>query len=174
MKKLLVSLILFCCFCSCEAPKMILKGNYQETPYSVETSKSLEEVWSNIIDLFSTHGISIKIIDKSSGLITSDHTSFLNNYTYEDEYGKPINPNAYVVIYKLKNGFGTPLPPDYIEGDWNIRIKNIDGKTIINVNLVNLRSTFTTQASRYGPSSIINIPVKSTGVFEKVIAESIR
>ena len=171
MKKLLP---LFCvALISCTISKSTLKGKYQDTPFQIETSKSFEETWSKLIDLFAQKGLSIKIIDKSSGLITSEKTSFLSSFTYEDALGKPINPNAFVVSAKT-SFMGTAYPPQSLTGEWNVRIKQGDGKTIINVNLVNLTGQYVMAATRYGGQTTGEIDAKSTGVFEKLIADQIR
>lgn len=46
-------------------------------------------------------------------------------------------------------------------GDWNIRVKERDGKTVINLNLVNLDCYYLTS---YG---MTKVPIRSTGVFEQ-------
>ena len=117
-----------------------LKGTYLDKPYEVVSDKKFEQVWTNIIDLFATKGLSIKLIDKSSGLIISEKTSFINDYSFEDKTGKLENPNASVVIEKITySGYNQSAKPEKITGEWNIRIKeNSDGKTIVNVNLTNI------------------------------------
>ncbi len=126
---------------SCTVTKSTLKGKHQDTPYQIETTKSFEETWSKLIDLFAQKGLSIKIIDKSSGLITSEKTSFQSSYTYEDALGKPVNPNAFIVVAKTSY-MGTVYPPSSLTGEWNVRIKQGEGKTTINVNLVNLNGQY--------------------------------
>lgn len=125
-------LIPFVCIAlvSCTFYKATLKGKYQDTPFQIETSKSYEETWSELIDLFAQKRLSIKIIDKSSGLITSEKTSFLSSFTYEDAQGKPINPNAFVVSANTSYE-GKVHPPISLTEEWNIRIKQGEGKTII-------------------------------------------
>ena len=157
----------------CTVTKATLKGKYQDTPYQIETTKSFEETWSKLIDLFAQKGLSIKIIDKSSGLITSEKTSFQSSYTYEDAIGKPVNPNAFVVVAKTSY-MGAVYPPSSITGEWNVRIKQGEGKTLINVNLVNLNGQYVMAATRYGGQTTGEIDAKSTGVFEKLIADQIR
>ncbi len=63
----------------------------------ITTTKSVDEVWSKVIDLFAIKGLSIKIIDKLSGLLTSDPFSFLGKNTIETETGTLINTSAWVV-----------------------------------------------------------------------------
>lgn len=173
MKKIILFFLI--ALTSCSAPKSTLTGKYQDTPYQIETSKSLDETWSAIIDLFATKGLSIKIIDKSSGLITSNKTSFLFSYTYENKQGQPEDPNAFVVVNKLKGGFGNTLNPQVLTGEWNIRIKEVNSKTVINVNLVNIIAQYTApRTTTYTAEHTYNLVAKSTGVFEKLIADQIK
>lgn len=76
-----------------------MKGSYygSEKPLMITTTKSVDEVWSKVIDLFAIKGLSIKIIDKLSGLLTSDPFSFLGKNTIETETGTLINTSAWVV-----------------------------------------------------------------------------
>ena len=113
--------------------------------------------------------MSIKIIDKSSGLIVSEKTKL--SWTREDKKGNLINPGAFVVVQSYNTMAQAVL--SYVTGDWNVRIKPLEnGKTSINVNLVNIKAT-NTGAKLYGLYEY-DIPAKSTGVFEKTIAEQFR
>lgn len=143
-----------------------LDGAYQSGSSYSKTNLSKEEVWNNVIDFFAVNGISITTIDKSSGLIVASKTSFRNNFTREKN-DKPLDSNAYVVIPSVRVGFGGWYVPDEIVGDWNIRIKEneTDGKTMVNINLVNLSCS-----PRIGGTTN-NVPVRSTGVFEKKILD---
>ncbi|RFS17356.1 hypothetical protein [Emticicia sp. C21] len=88
MKKMLTLLFLSYALFSCTGPKSIpIKGAYLEKPFTVYSEKSVEDVWSKVIDIFATSGITIKIIDKSSGLIVTDDYSFLKSYTFETTGG---------------------------------------------------------------------------------------
>lgn len=169
--KQLTLILLIALVSSCGAPKRILKGTYQDTPYQIETNKSFDDVWSNVIDMFATKGLSIKIIDKSSGIITSGTTSFLSSYCYETKEGKLFNPNAFVVVNMIKNWAGSSLQPQVVTGEWNIRVKKVEDKTIINVNLVNIIAQYKEPSS---PFTVWNLEAKSTGVFEKTIADIVR
>jgi hypothetical protein len=160
-------------FFASSAPSHMLKGNYQNTPYQIETTKSFDEVWSNVIDMFATKGLSIKIIDKSSGLIISDKTSFISSFTYENKEGLLIKPNAFIVINMIKS-LGVVFHPTIITGEWNIRIKKNEEKTLINVNLVNINAMYTSPPTQSSPARTLNLEAKSTGVFEKIIADIIR
>lgn len=165
MKKTITLLSVIFLLGSCR-PLKPLTGSYydSEKPFTITTTKSVEEVWSKIIDLFATKGLSIKVIDKSSGLLTSEPFSFLGMNTVETENGTLANPSAWVVCI-----YNNPLK---IEGAWNIRIKpDGTGKTIININITNLLASTTLPKEAGGRTLFYD--VKSTGNFEKIIASFI-
>lgn len=147
-----------------------LTGEYPDTHFSKETDLSYEEVWVRVIDYFAIAGIPISTIDKASGLIVSSKVSFVNNYTRE-VHGKPQNEKAYVVIPTVRGGFGNILEPraaltgDWeMFGDWNVRIKNSNNKTMVSVNMLNLYCFYRVTGII---GSTTQIPIKSTGVFEQ-------
>lgn len=162
---------------SCMTLKPVsLKGNYSESPYEVVSDKEFDQVWSNIIDLFATKGLSIKLIDKNSGLIISEKTSFLSDYTFEDKNGVLENPNASIVIEKMTyEGYNQSLKPQKITGEWNIRIKeNSSGKVVVNVNLTNIDATSLVAGSQYSPAQNLTFNGKSTGKFEELITSLVK
>jgi hypothetical protein len=167
----LICLFAICFLTSC-APKVYkLQGTYSNGNFEQVSDKSREQVWSNIIDFFAKNGISIKIIDKSSGLITSDVTAF--TWTYEKVKGGLENSNAWVVIEKIVDPESMKtLSPYQITGEWNIRVKDAPGgKTLININLVNPR--YSTLAGRI-PTSFNPGTLQSTGKFENWIFDTIK
>jgi hypothetical protein len=157
---------------SCMTLKPVaLKGNYSDKPYEALSDKKFDQVWSNIIDLFATKGLSIKLIDKSSGLIISEKTSFTSDYTFENTKGELENPNAYIVIEKITfEGYKQSMIPEKITGEWNIRIKeNTNGKVSVNVNLTNIDATRFIAGSQYVAARNLTFNGKSTGKFEELI-----
>lgn len=153
-----------------------LKGTYSDKPYEVISEKSFDQVWTNVIDLFATKGLSIKLIDKSSGLIVSEKTSFINDYTFEDKLGKLINPDASVVLETVTyEGFNQTLKPEKITGEWNVRIKdNGNNKTSVNVNLTNIDAKLIIAGSAYTAAQNITFEGKSTGQFEELISSLVK
>jgi len=170
-----LSILSFCLLAvvlkSCTLPSYALKGQYSDVPFEKKKKSSKEEVWSKIIDLFATKGLAIKVIDKSSGLITSETTSFKNSYTRESSNGQLINKDAFVVIGDFRNAYEIRLEPQIVSGDWNIRVKEVNEETVIVVNLVNLKCQF---IDTHGSGGTFDIPIKSTSVFEKMIADYIK
>lgn len=174
MKKTILLLLLITGLFSCSPVVTPFKGNYGET-FNITSDKSVDEVWSNIIDIFAQKGVSIGVIDKNSGLITSGQTSFLSSYTFEDDNGNLKDNNAFVVVKKLSMA-GQQIKPSIILGSWNVRLKKTaDNKTNINVNLIvdNVQGQYRNMDGRY-VGEYYPLEAKSTHVFEKFIAEQIR
>jgi hypothetical protein len=176
MKKVFLLLCIAITLASCGTlVNTPLKGTYVDKPIEITTNKPYEKVWSNIIDLFATKGLSIKLIDKSSGLIVSEKTSLINNYSFEDAKGNLINPSAYIALDRNEFSGLSSIIPERITAEWNIRIKAIsDNQTVINVNLTNIDATKTFPASQYSAGSIIIFKGKSTGNFEKEISDIVK
>ncbi|WP_462261618.1 hypothetical protein [Ferruginibacter sp.] len=172
---------------SCSTVKEIpVKGTYPETPMVFSSSQSFDKVWDNLVDLFAQKGFSIKIIDRSSGLIISQRS--LLSATMEDKNGKPVDPSAIIVVPSIKaNGrivpvTGTNVGPYATEkqiralpvyGDWNVRVKSTATGSTINVNITNVIYENNLSGARIlTPISISGY--KSTGVFEKELSEIIK
>ena len=98
MRKLYILIASFI-FCSCTPKVIALKGTYPDKPFELSVDKSKDAVWDNIIDFFATKGLSIKLIDRSSGLIVSEKTALV--WSYENSKGQLEKPSAWVVIPKL-------------------------------------------------------------------------
>lgn len=174
MKRLLLLFFGLIIIAGCSVQNVPLKGQYPDKPFEITTNKSMDIVWSNIIDLFAQKGLSIKVIDKSSGLITSEKTSFLNNYSYESSSGTPENPNAWIVISKQSYG-GTVLNPQKLSGEWNVRIKSSgDNQTRININVTNIEGTYYAAQTQYTPVMNLTYDGRTTGKFEQMIAEYVK
>ena len=175
MKKTILPLmfLLFACYTVKTIP---LKGKYPDTPIVYTSEKSFNEVWDNIIDLFAQRGLSIKIIDRTSGLIISDKSKL--SYSFENKKGFIAHPDAYVVLQMIMDNYSDkPFRPEIVTGEWNIRIKAVDGKTSININLNNIYATYgAAYYSTYSHSVVQPVDVRgvTTGVFEKSIFDIVK
>lgn len=179
MKIKLVTFFSFLIIASaCTVKTIPLKGKYLSPPYVIESSNNFQNVWDKIIDLFAQKGIGIKLIDKSSGLIVAQNS--LVTVTKEDKNGKPIDPEAWLVSSQMyEPGSQKYYYPEKASAEWNIRIKDLgNGKTSINVNLVNIVAlTTVTQVNPIfmaSTSTTYNTNVVSTGMFEKLLADLIK
>ncbi len=164
-----------------------LKGNYPQTPITFKSDAKFDQVWDRLVDLFAQKGLSIKIIDKNSGLIVSDKS--ILSTTVENKNGGLQDSSAFIVVPKIYQRTAQRYVPitkinagpyvsknhidnvDPIYGDWNVRIKALDSGTIINVNIINLYYDIVDKnVIRQNPLH----NYKTTGVFEKTIFELIK
>ena len=100
MKKLLL-IISVSLLTSCASKVIPLKGSYPTTPIEITSTKSFDDVWDNLVDMFAQKGLSIKIIDRSSGLIVSDRSKL--STTIENKKGGLQDPTAFIVVPKTMN-----------------------------------------------------------------------
>lgn len=185
MKKLLLFVCLSMLFFSCKDKLIPLKGNYPETPILLHSDKDFDYVWDKLIDLFAQRGLSIRIIDRSSGLIISGRDEL--RATIEDKNGKMMDAEASIVIPKIKSvaaGEYIPIVGGYVKdkndkvrrvpdvyGEWNVRIKKEGTGTLINVNIVNV--IYNEIENRITKEKSLK-DFKSTGRFENMIAKAIQ
>ncbi len=160
------------------SPKIApLTKTYQAKPYEAISDNNKDIVWDKIVDFFAKNGLSIKLIDRSSGLIVSDATTL--TYTHEDDKGNLKNPKAWVVLNKIyKAGNKLYIEPTSLTGEWNIRIKSTsDNKTNINVNLVNIKYTYLNSSGMPEKDSqyfVNKFQAQSTGKFEEFIFNNVK
>ncbi|HTN06069.1 hypothetical protein [Agriterribacter sp.] len=156
--------------------KTTLEGRYQESPVKITTDKQKANTWQAVVDFFITNGISITTADKQSGLIVATDFSFIKDnqrnerkgkiekgalFTYEED-GKPTNPDAWVVLNKLVKG---KIYPVKLTGNLNVYISD----STVTVSVTNLKGESNNDRDKWR-----FFQVKSTGVFEKQIADIIK
>jgi hypothetical protein len=165
MKKLFLVIAACGLLASCLSTKQI-SGSYTPANH-VESELSYNEVWSRIIDFFAVNGITISVMDKSSGLIVAGKMDFTGRGTVEGSDGQLLNKSAYIVTERIRMN-GVEITPNdrgwTLTGDWNVRIKPSGDKTSINVNLNNIYSN-----SPFGRTN-----AKSTGFFENQLIEILK
>lgn len=183
MKCLLFASMLF--LVGCVSTKVIpIKGTYPETPIVISSTKSFDQAWDRLVDIFAQKGLSIKIIDRSSGLIISTKSELTT--TAEDVNGMPFDKSAFIVVPTVVQ-FGKKVPitgtssgayavvktsyPAY--GDWNVRIKANGTGCTINVNINNITyNAYDATAKAYRDINLYTY--KTTGVFENLLADLIK
>jgi hypothetical protein len=184
MKNFLFAILIFFSVPGCNTYKIIpIKGSYASQPIIATSERPFNEVWDRLIDLFAQNGLSIKLIDKSSGLIISDNSAI--TATWEDKKGLLVHPEAYIVTPKAFNGViyaeqgithnggnkASLKKPSIVRGEWNVRIKQGDKGSLINVNLVNVKyEDWDGKMMVWRNLSSF----RSTGLFEKLIADTIK
>lgn len=174
LRKIIISSVLaalLVSFHGCSYKVIPLKGIYPDKNFEAVSDKSKDAVWDNIIDFFAKKGLSIKLIDRSSGLIVSDKT--LLPISIEDAKGKLKDPSAWVVMSRVISPHTTaPIERKDLTGEWNIRIKSSsENKTIVNVNLIIPQENIDVVVNK----TVVAKPLyATTGVFEKMIFEIIK
>lgn len=184
MKRFIAWMTVLMVMSSCTSKIYPVKNSYATLPFLVKSDKSFDQVWDKLIDLFAQNGLSIKLIDRSSGLIISDYSAILA--TWEDKDNDLVHDNAYVVIPKYKNKnlqayvpiVGTYYKksdlkkPVILRGEWNVRVKKDADGSSINVNLVNVFHFYTDSKGIAHKESMDEYV--STGNFEKAISTIIK
>jgi hypothetical protein len=86
--------------------------------------------------------------------------------------------NAFVVLERIiDNMEKKTFIPTTVNGDWNIRIKPDNGRTVINVNLNNITDTYGREYYSTVTHSVVEPIVvngKTTGMFEKTIYDIVK
>jgi hypothetical protein len=146
-----------------------LKGNYKPT-HQKEINKPFDEVWSSVIDVLATKGLEVKTIDKASGIVISEKTSFNGLFTTENSDGTPKRIDAFFVVEPKTSPGGPIVIPDKLRGSWNIRVKeSVPGKTLVSVTITGIEATTTIGGSMYSAPVVWEFQARSTGGFEKAL-----
>jgi hypothetical protein len=152
-----------------------LQGEYLNKPIVVSSTKSYDEAWSSMIDLFAENGLAINVLDKDSGLLTSLRTDLLPYFTVEKRDGTLMDTEAYVVVESIRySNVNTIFRPSSLTGTWNVRIKKDGAGSSINVNLVNIQASLSSSPTNYINGFSRSLDARSTGVFESFIANKIK
>jgi hypothetical protein len=177
--KLLSTFFLFISFLllnSCGFRVLPLTGSYAEKPYEFGIS-SKDQSWKNLIDYLTEKGIAIKLIDKASGIITTEPTSLLNAFTWENKDGSLTNPDAFVVCSKVRAPLqiASSLKPTELRGQWVFLFKEEGEKNYLLIRFTNgYGKVLETTSGDSGSSAYTyNLDVKSTGLFEKQVQEQL-
>jgi len=163
----------------CDNKLIPLKYAYQQEAYEFKTNSSKDRAWDQLIDLLTKNGLAIKTINKADGLITTETTSFLDSYTWENRHGTIMSPNAIVVCSRYRGMLtvGQSFKPNTLTGQWIVRLKEEEGKTAVMVKLANASGeVFVTGSDAHQPgepASPYALQVRSTGVFERSIEHSL-
>ncbi len=166
MKRLITIIVVSTLLQSCDNSRVPLKGKY-ENPNTFYFEKSETEVWTGLMAVLCDKGMSVKSMDKFSGVIFGDRYDFTALSSAEDSKGQLVNKNAFLVSqYVVYTGI-TYVLPNLITADWNVRIFQHEGKTALKVNVKNI-------SAKYQLSQTSFYDAKSTGNFEKMIADSIK
>ncbi len=165
-KILLLSGIISICITGCTNKFVPIQGNYSNQ-FSQIVNSSLDITWQKMIDLCSEEGLSIKILDKPSGLIGFEKPGI--KWTFENQEDSSLSlkdPTAWVVLEK-RFQLGILSLPQNVTAEWTIRLKEINGRTNIFINLISVKDNgiYSTKNDRFVYENIKQ--AFSTKVFEK-------
>lgn len=176
--------LLFCSFlllflAACNDRVVPIKGMYQDTTYAFSAPASRKQVLNKLIDVFTAKGLAVKTLDEQNGIITTETTSFLQSYAWELKNGSLSDSNAYVICSRVRGPFTlTPsYKPEFVTGQWVVRLKDEENTTHVDVRLMNATGKVAVpgSSSAYDPApEMYNVVVKSTGIFEKAIADALK
>ena len=166
-------LLLFIVFASCFPKVTPVKQTYVDPPFEATSTLTKDLAYNKIIALLSQKSIPIRVKDKSNGSIVS--ARFVLPTTIEDRSGKLLNKTAWIVVPSVYNAYTKKLTAQHagkILGEWNITLKETPKGTIVQVSLLNLKNQF--EAYKMGTQEVAASFAKSTGVFEKLIADVVK
>lgn len=97
MRKIFVLLLASIVFSGCRLTlTRPLKGNYP-SEYSVAVNKTPDQVWNKVIAYCTENDISLKLIDKKSGVIISEPYE-VTTYSFEKPDGTPELSSAIAIV----------------------------------------------------------------------------
>lgn len=164
MKKLYPLFIIIFILQSCAYRPVPLKGVYQNGAVKSKVDLSFDKTWEKVIDMIASTGVSVKLIDKASGLIIGESSSFWQLVTIEDKKGKIIDPEFFIVRERMPTE-SSPLPAN-ATATWNLRVKSLATESsVISVKLHTIRIE--------RPTSALQLKGLSTGNFEKWMIDEI-
>lgn len=140
--------------CSCAPVIKSLQGGYLNS-HTTTTTTSYDEVWNNVIDYFAYTGITISTMEKASGLIVASKIAVPQT---KELNGKPLDPNAFVVIPDVRNY------PKLATATFNVRVRDNGESVSITINMHDINASYI----KNNGFVIYQAPIegKSTGVFE--------
>jgi hypothetical protein len=130
------------------------------TPYTFTTTLSKDQIWRKIVTLFTHNGISIKVVDKNSGIIQSEKIG-LGTHCNAEGQG---DSTAWALFNRVPAGYYLQYP-QLMNGELMLSVDENQGKTYVSIQLFNLfafhKDVF--EETKY--------QIHSTQVLEKIIAD---
>ena len=177
---LFLAIFIASAFTSCSTRIYTIDSGYQPIlNNSVETTKTKDEVFAKVLTFLTENGSSIGLVDRESGIITTNEESFLGKDT-QVKHGILIDKEAFVVSgvppknLGNTNMMGDRIDPYEITGYWSIRISEEGSVTRVNVIASNLKCRYRKVILGMASSTYVDVTVKSTGVFEDKLINYIK
>ena len=163
IKYSMVSILALVITYGCNPRIVPLTGQFRNSAFEMISEKSIDSVWTGLTHLLTSNGLPVKSIQRTEGIILTKKAPFNSIYTFEDNNGKLLQPDAWVVIEKtyVKN---RQWKPKEIFGKWNILVTDAgDGRSRIKVDPV--------VVCTYYPNSFTAVETRcpSTGKLEELI-----
>ncbi|MFI3324104.1 MAG: hypothetical protein SNI45_07195 [Rikenellaceae bacterium] len=177
---LFLALLMASAFTSCSTRIYSISSGYQPVlNNSVETNKTKGEVITQVLAFLTENGSSIGLVDRESGIITTNEESFLGKDT-QIKNGTLIDADAYVVSgvppksLGNTNMMGDRIDPYEISGYWSVRISEEGSITKVNIIASNLKCKYRKVVLGMASSTYVDVSVESTGVFENKLINYIK
>jgi hypothetical protein len=172
MKKTICVLTLAVCLQSCHVTRKVpITGNYLPEAFTVVIEQPKQKVWDNIIDVVAVTGIGFSTLDKENGLLISKEYSFKGAVTHEKVNGDLADTSAYIVVptlyYTVTKQY---VSPGLVTGVLTVRVKEVEKGSLLSIALTNIKAYSPTGV----PRRLSNTEAKSTGVFEKALANKLK
>ncbi len=189
MKAVFAALLCVLVLASC-GQYIPVRGIYQKGPYSIDTQKSKDEIWENLMDLVTRNALPVTLLDKASGVLIVGPTAIeitreLGPYDL-DSQRRPadtapelsLKDAAGVSGYTYQNG-SFSYPKTGLTR-WNVRVRDGGDSRTVSVVLYGQRTAAGDAFEQArGKTSLrptkldAGFQVYSTGYFERTIAETI-
>lgn len=171
MFKITIVVLLMCIGTACTPKIKPLETN--AAPFQIELAGGQSGLFDKVLDKSASLGASVRLIDRQTGFISL--ISPQAELTYLDK-GKPVNARAWAICEKIYNPASLRSYNARTGAvEWNILLKEKEGKTVVTINLVSVTTTSVYQAGfnnpiarEYKPKSV------STHVFEQLIIEKLQ
>ncbi len=129
-------------------------------PYTFTTTLSKDQIWRKIVTLFTHNGISIKVVDKNSGIIQSEKIG-LGTHCNAEGQG---DSTAWALFNRVPAGAYLQYP-QLMNGELMLSVDEQQGKTHVSIQLFNL---FAFHKDAFEETKY---QIRSTHVLEKMIAD---
>ena len=152
-----------------------LTGSYPASPYSFSVAKPCKEVWGAIMAMEDEEGDSIATVVPKDFLLVSSPA--WTPVTTEKGDGSLNNPGAYFVaptIWDNDNGNWELRTPTTVRFQYCIHLIGCEsGKTSGEIKLIHIQPEKAVQNGLTSENVPVDIPIKSTGVFEQKLYDGV-
>lgn len=145
--------------------------NTYENLYTARSSKPVIQTWNLIHAMLKEKGFKVESENEANYLIMASNDKLKNSYTAEKSKGQLVTYDKYVVVSRCySKSKDTYAPVTDLKGTWKILIKQDSKGVYVETGMDSYSIT------RKTPEGYIctDAEVRSTGVFEKLIADKLK